>query len=314
MRRQPRASIVLPEPGGPDEQQVVPARRRDLERAPRDLLAAHVRQIESADGRAARRACGASASAPGWALSARRSAARPARRGRAARARRSPRPSPPRPRCRGHDDAPDPPRPRPRRDRQHAAHRPQRAVERQLADEQRVRDRVRADHLRRAQQADRDRQVERRAVLAQVGGREVDGDPARRQLEAAVVAARPGRARASRARRRRPARRCRSRAARCRRRPRRRSARLRSRRRQRRRRARTCGGTSRTRCQFQPAFRAVHRATPRPAPGRPSPPWSRRRHSARLCDRAGEPIDEYRGRPTLTVPMLPSGSGPAPCS
>ena len=43
------------------------------------------------------------------------------------------------------------------------------------------------DHARRAEHPDGDRDVEGGAVLAQVGGRQVDGDPARRQLEAAVL-------------------------------------------------------------------------------------------------------------------------------
>ena len=40
--------MVLPLPGRPHHQQVVPARRCDLERAPRRGLAAHVRQVEVA--------------------------------------------------------------------------------------------------------------------------------------------------------------------------------------------------------------------------------------------------------------------------
>ena len=40
-----RASIVFPDPGGPFEEQVVAARGRDLERAPREVLAAHVGEV-----------------------------------------------------------------------------------------------------------------------------------------------------------------------------------------------------------------------------------------------------------------------------
>ena len=84
----------------------------------------------------------------------------------------------------------DPPR-RPRRARaatigRMPGHRPDLAAERQLADQ---RDRVRAgpDLLRAEQDPDRDREVERRAGLAQVRRREVDRDPPRRVDEAGVA-------------------------------------------------------------------------------------------------------------------------------
>ncbi len=150
-------------------------------------------------------------------------------------------------------------RARPGGDRQDAAHRAQRSVERQLADEQRARQRRRVDHARRAEHPDGDRDVVSGAVLAQVGGRQVDGDPARRQLEAAVLQ-RAADADAPLAHaRRRPARRCCSRGARPPRRPRRRSGRLRSPPRRRRRHARTCRQTLRARCQR--AARAARRSS-----------------------------------------------------
>ena len=64
-------------------------------------------------------------------------------------------------------------------------HRPDLAAERQLADQ---RDPAGAapNLLRAEQDPHRDREIERRAGLAQVGRREVDGDPARRMDEAGV--------------------------------------------------------------------------------------------------------------------------------
>ena len=47
------------------------------------------------------------------------------------------------------------------------------------------------------------------------------------------------------------------------------------------------GSTLRTRCQRAPAFRAAHGAPPRPVPGRPSSEWSRRRLLARLAIERG---------------------------
>ena len=86
-----------------------------------------------------------------------------------------------------HDQPPNRAAACPGGDRQHAPHRPQRPVERQLADEERAVEGVRIDDAGGAQHADGDRDVEGGPVLAQVGGRQVDGDPARRQLEPAVV-------------------------------------------------------------------------------------------------------------------------------
>ena len=171
----------------------------------------------------------------------------------------------------GRDDQPAHAAPaRPGGDRQHAAHRPQGAVERQLADQQRAVQRRRIDRAGRGQHAGRDRDVERGAVLAQIGGREVDRGPARRQLEAAVVERAPDAqppfadARVGRGRR------CCSTGARRRRRPRRRSARLRSRSPRRTRHARTCALPLRARCQRNTRF-ARPRAPRRPSPGRRRP-------------------------------------------
>ena len=74
------------------------------------------------------------------------------------------------------------------RDRQDAARRLDPAVERQLAEDQRRRRTSRrATSAGRRQDAERNRQVERRAGLAHVGGREVDRDAMRRELEAGVA-------------------------------------------------------------------------------------------------------------------------------
>ena len=72
-------------------------------------------------------------------------------------------------------------------DGQHAADRAESSVEGQLADEERARQRRRVDDARRGEHPDGDRDVVGGAVLAQIGRRQVDRDPARRQLEAAVL-------------------------------------------------------------------------------------------------------------------------------
>ena len=70
------------------------------------------------------------------------------------------------------------------RGRQHAGHRGDRAVEPELAQNGEARERIRRDGADRRHQAERDRQIVVAAFLRQVGGREVDGDPPRRQREA----------------------------------------------------------------------------------------------------------------------------------
>ena len=67
---------------------------------------------------------------------------------------------------------------------QGADHRDQRAVERELAEGHRAGDLVVREDLHRGEQRERDGQVEVRAFLGQVGGREVDGDALGRQREA----------------------------------------------------------------------------------------------------------------------------------
>src|SRR4051812_45402915 len=77
--------------------------------------------------------------------------------------------------------------PRRHRDGQHAARHVYRSVERQLAEQHEVGDQPPFDDPGRGEDAQRDRQVERRSRLAHVGGGQVDGDPVRRKLEPGVA-------------------------------------------------------------------------------------------------------------------------------
>jgi hypothetical protein len=67
--------------------------------------------------------------------------------------------------------------------RQHARHSGQRAVQPQFAQRHVAGDLVPGQRTHRRQQAERDRQVEVAAFLEQVGRRQIDGDPARRQRQ-----------------------------------------------------------------------------------------------------------------------------------
>ena len=70
------------------------------------------------------------------------------------------------------------------RRRQHAGDRRDRAVEAEFAQHGEARQRVVRHRADRRHQAERDRQIVVAAFLRQVGGREIDGDAARRQREA----------------------------------------------------------------------------------------------------------------------------------
>ena len=140
MPGQPAREHRLAGAGRADEQQVVAAGRRDLQRPPR-RPPARARRPDPA--RCQSRGGGAGVGRRRRAASppARRAAGRPARPGAAAPATSQPADRPP-PRAAfsgGTTRRRTPWRARPGGDRQHAAHRAQRAVERQLADEQRVR-------------------------------------------------------------------------------------------------------------------------------------------------------------------------------
>ena len=69
------------------------------------------------------------------------------------------------------------------RGRQHAGDRRDRAVEAELAQHGEARQRVVRNGADRRHQAERDRQVVMAAFLGQIGGREIDGDAARRQRQ-----------------------------------------------------------------------------------------------------------------------------------
>ena len=182
---EPLGQHRLARAGRTDEQQVVPARCRDLQRPPRHLLAAHVAEVGRGCGCARggawnggdRRSGGRLAAEEGDQIPevARRLNLAPAHRRRLAGV------------LGRNDQPPHLLSARPGGDRQDPAHRTQRSVERQLAHEQRARQCRRVDDARRAEHPDGDGDVIRGAVLAEIGGRQVDGDPARRQLEAAVL-------------------------------------------------------------------------------------------------------------------------------
>jgi hypothetical protein len=70
------------------------------------------------------------------------------------------------------------------RRRQHARDRGDRAVERKLAQDREALERIGRDRADRRHHAERDRQIVMRALLGQIGRREVHGDALRRQREA----------------------------------------------------------------------------------------------------------------------------------
>ena len=214
-----RASIVLPVPGGPIEQQAVAARERDLERPPRLGLAAHLGEVGRRQRRRERRPGPRRRHGHGGRreLHPRRRASGAARRrersaSTASTSRAAGTTS--RPSTRRASSAPSAgtitrrtPAPGERRDhRQQPGHGPDLAAERDLADE-RGPPGARRELLRPDQDADRDREVRRGPGLGHVRRREVDRDPARRMHEARSCAARRGPARAPRGSTRRPARR-----------------------------------------------------------------------------------------------------------
>jgi hypothetical protein len=91
------------------------------------------------------------------------------------------------PRALARDDEPAHPLlPRGLRDRERAPATAQPAAERELTEDDDLGERVLRDLAARREHGERDRQVEARAALAQVGGREVGDDAPHRELEAAV--------------------------------------------------------------------------------------------------------------------------------
>ena len=72
---------------------------------------------------------------------------------------------------------------RPDRRRQDAGHGRDRAIEPEFAEHGKAVERIRRDGADRRHQAERDRQIVMAAFLRQIGGREIDGDPPRRQRQ-----------------------------------------------------------------------------------------------------------------------------------
>ena len=172
-----RASIVLPVPGGPAEQEVVPPGRRDLERAPPTLLPTDVFEIGMGDRRrtAVRRLVRrrlALAAQVGGSLGevAQRHGLDARERGLRRRAG-------------GAEQPLEPALAGTFRGGEHAAHGPYAAVERQLADGGVPAQPLARDLVRRREHRQRDRQVEARALLPQARRREIHGDPVPRPLE-----------------------------------------------------------------------------------------------------------------------------------
>jgi hypothetical protein len=69
------------------------------------------------------------------------------------------------------------------RGRQCASHRRDRSIEAQFAEHRKAIERIRRDRTDRGHQAERDRQIVMAAFLGQIGRREVDRDPPRRQRQ-----------------------------------------------------------------------------------------------------------------------------------
>ena len=195
VRREPRqdpgqapGEHRLAGPGRAGEQQVVTARRRELERAPRPLLAAHIREIghegRRLRARSVRRRLVGRRRLPFAAQVGDRLRQVPHGHGLDPGERRLGRTI-------GSAEQPRQPRlPRALGGSEHAADRAQPSVERQLADRRVAAERLRRNLPRRGQHRERDRQVEARPLLPQLRGREVDRDPPR-----AATRARPTRSR-----------------------------------------------------------------------------------------------------------------------
>ena len=176
-RGQPRREHRLAGAGRADHQEIVPAGRRDLERALGALLALDVleidkRAVDLADLRLWAREHLRAAEMIGELDEGRRGddvhlRARPG----GFRA------------ADGRTDQPFAARIRPDRSRQHAGDRCDRAVEPELAEHGMAGEGIGRDGADRRHQAERDREIVVAALLRQVGGREIDGNAARRQRE-----------------------------------------------------------------------------------------------------------------------------------
>ena len=170
-----RASIVLPMPGGPESSRLWPPATAISSAGAREALAAHVGHVDDRGRHAA--SSGAGAAGAGGKLGRPPSAAitSPSVAPRANTSMPSTTSASPAHGCR-HEHAAQPAVAGQHRCREHAADRPQRAVEGELAEHDQPGDRVERVEAVADEHADRDRQVERAARLAQVGRREVDRD------------------------------------------------------------------------------------------------------------------------------------------
>ncbi len=182
-----RASIDFPIPGRPGEQEVVSARRRRA-RVRDGHAPVHARRR----GREPRQAEHRRSKRPRPASARTRPAGsrRPRRDGVPAPARS--RRAPPRPPTRPRRAVA---RARPARALgcgEDSGNRAQASVERELSDRRVSREPVRRELAGGRENRERDREVEARALLPQAGGREVDGDPARRPLELGATRSRCG--------------------------------------------------------------------------------------------------------------------------
>ena len=175
-RRQAPAEHRLPGSGWPGKQQVVAAGRRELERAPRPLLPADVGQVWMVGlgrlvGRLCRRRPQLAAEVRDclgeMAHGDRLDAAELRLAGRLGRA----------------ENPLEAGAARTFGDGERAAHRPDAAVESELADGRMLGEPLDRNLPRRSQHRQRDREVEAGAFLAQPGRREVDRDPLQRPLE-----------------------------------------------------------------------------------------------------------------------------------
>ena len=175
-RGQAPAEHRLPGSGWPGKQQVVAAGGRELERASRALLAAHVGEIGLIGLRllvgrlGGRRPQLAAEVGDRLGEVAHRHGLDAAQLGLARR-------------LGGAEDPLEPGAPRALGDGERAAHGPDAAVERELADGRVLGEPLGRKLPRRRQHRERDREVEAGSFLAQTGGSEVDGDPLQRPFE-----------------------------------------------------------------------------------------------------------------------------------
>ena len=181
--RQPAREHRLAHAGRTDHEQVVAARGRDLERALGVVLPADVGEVRRARTRTRLPAVGDGGD--GFLLSAQHARDPVQRRGADHLEVRHERRLAA---VLGRDDqALVTGRPRPERSRQRPTDGPQLAAQGQLAAERASLERLGRHLAAGGEQADGDREVEARACLAHVRGREVHGDPHQRELEPRVL-------------------------------------------------------------------------------------------------------------------------------